>query len=382
MKVLTVVGARPQFIKAAPVSRALRQAHVEVLVHTGQHYDDEMSGSFFRDLEMPEPEVNLEVGSGSHAVQTAEMLRRLEPVVAEQQPDGVVVYGDTNSTLAGAIVASKVRYRDGQRPWLAHVEAGLRSFNRAMPEERNRIVADHLADLLLAPTETAMQHLAREGLADRAELVGDVMVDSFRWAEPRADAHLLPIARERPGYLLVTMHRAENVDEIERLGGWLASLADLAAARPLIVPLHPRTRAAALRAGLRLPSVVTFVEPVGYLEMVALERAAAAILTDSGGVQKEAYLAGVPCITLRTETEWPETVSAGWNVVLGDRPADLDAAVAEALAGRGGRVRPELFGDGRAAGRIVAALERHHERGGATPRQPAPAMQSTEANIS
>ena len=379
MKILTVVGTRPQFVKAAPLSRALRQTHVELLVHTGQHYDDGMSGSFFRDLEMPEPDVNLEVGSGSHGAQTGEMLRRLEPVLAKHQPDGVVIYGDTNSTLAGAIVASKVVYGDGRRPWLAHVEAGLRSFNRGMPEERNRIVADHLADLLLAPTESAMQHLTREGLADRAEMVGDVMVDLFRWAEPRADAHLLPVARERPGYLLVTLHRAENVDNVERLAAWLSGLADLASDRPMIFPLHPRTRAATERAGLQLPSAVTFVEPVGYLQMVALERAAAAILTDSGGVQKEAYLAGVPCITLRTETEWPETVSAGWNRILGDRPAGLRAALAEALAGSGGRVRPELFGDGRAAGRIVAALERHHDRSGAAP-PPTPAWQPTEAN--
>lgn len=381
MKVVTVVGARPQFVKAAPVSRVLRLAHVELLVHTGQHYDDEMSGAFFRDLEMPEPDINLEVGSGSHGAQTAEMVRRLEPVIAEHQPDGVVIYGDTNSTLAAAIVAAKVVYPDGRRPWLAHVEAGLRSFNRAMPEERNRIVADHLADLLLAPTTTAMDHLAREGLAERAELVGDVMVDLFRWAEPRADAHLLPIAREQPGFVLVTLHRAENVDDVGRLRAWLASLADLAAARPVIVPLHPRTRAAAERAGLPLPSAVTFVEPVGYLEMVALELAAAAILTDSGGVQKEAYLASVPCITLRTETEWPETVTAGWNTVLGDRPAELEAVLEEVLRRGAAQVRPELFGDGRAAGRIVAALERHHQGRGAAGRS-TPALQSTEASIS
>jgi UDP-N-acetylglucosamine 2-epimerase len=378
LKVLTVVGTRPQFVKAAALGRALRQTHAELLVHTGQHYDDDMSASFFRDLEMPEPDVNLEVGSGSHAAQTAEMLRRLEPVIAGHRPDGVVIYGDTNSTLAAAIVVSKIAYRDGGRPWLAHVEAGLRSFNRTMPEERNRIVADHLADLLLAPTETAMRHLAGEGLADRAELVGDVMVDLFRWAEPRADAHLLRVARERPNYLLVTLHRAENVDDPERLSAWLSSLGDLAADQPLIFPVHPRTRSSMERAALELPPAVTFVEPVGYLEMVALERAAAVILTDSGGVQKEAYLAGVPCITLRTETEWPETVSAGWNRVLGDHPAGLRAAVAQALAPGGSRDRPELFGDGRAAGRIVAALERHHERTGIGPR-PAPSLQSTEA---
>ncbi len=362
MRVLTVVGARPQFIKAAPLSRALRRSHDELLVHTGQHYDDAMSAAFFRDLELPEPDVNLEVGSGSHAAQTAEMLRRLEPVVAEHRPDGVVVYGDTNSTLAAAIVASKIAYQDGTRPWLAHVEAGLRSFNRDMPEERNRIVADHLSDLLLAPTETAMAHLAREGLGERSELVGDVMVDAYRWAEIRSDAHLRAEARERPGHLLLTLHRAENVDDPDRLAAWLMGVAAAAAGRPVIFPVHPRTRAAMERAGLELPEAVTSVEPLGYLEMVALERSASAILTDSGGVQKEAYLAGVPCLTLRTETEWPETVSAGWNRVVGNDPAGLRAALADALAMDLRQARPELFGNGAAAERIVSALERHHHR--------------------
>ncbi|MEO6058463.1 MAG: UDP-N-acetylglucosamine 2-epimerase (non-hydrolyzing) [Candidatus Limnocylindria bacterium] len=362
MRVLTVVGARPQFIKAAPLSRALRRSHDELLVHTGQHYNDAMSAAFFRDLELPEPDVNLEVGSGSHGAQTAEMLRRLEPVVAEHRPDGVVVYGDTNSTLAAAIVASKIAYGDGTRPWLAHVEAGLRSFNRDMPEERNRIVADHLSDLLLAPTETAMAHLAREGLAERSELVGDVMVDAYRWAEIRSDAHLLAEARERPGHLLLTLHRAENVDDPDRLAAWLMGVAAAAAGRPVIFPVHPRTRAAMERAGLELPRSVTAIGPVGYLEMVALERSASAILTDSGGVQKEAYLAGVPCLTLRTETEWPETVSAGWNRVIGNDPAGLRAAVADALDMDLGQARPDLFGNGAAAERIVSALERHHHR--------------------
>jgi UDP-N-acetylglucosamine 2-epimerase len=362
MRVLTVVGARPQFIKAAPLSWALRRSHDELLVHTGQHYDDAMSAAFFRDLELPEPDVNLEVGSGSHGAQTAEMLRRLEPIIAEHRPDGVVVYGDTNSTLAAAVVASKVAYADGSRPWLAHVEAGLRSFNREMPEERNRIVADHLADLLLAPTETAMAHLAREGLAERSELVGDLMVDAFRWAEARAGAPRPPVADRRQGHLLLTIHRAENVDDPARLAGWISAIADAAGGRPVIFPVHPRTRATMERAGFEFPNAITSVEPLGYLEMVALERSAAAILTDSGGVQKEAYLAGVPCLTLRTETEWPETVTAGWNRVIGNDPAGLRAAVADALAMDLERARPDLFGDAAAAERIVSALERHHHR--------------------
>ena len=355
MKLLTVVGARPQFVKAAPVSRTLRPAHREILVHTGQHYDDAMSAAFFRDLELPEPDINLEIGSAPHGAQTGEMLRRLEPVLLQHQPDGVLVYGDTNSTLAAALVAAKVSFADGRRPWLAHVEAGLRSFNRSMPEERNRIVADHLADLLLAPTEGAMEHLAHEGIADRGELVGDVMVDAYEWASSRSEGRLPPEAEARPGYVLVTMHRAENVDEPARLGAWIAAL-DVQ--RPVIFPVHPRTRAMLDQAGTPVPANVTMLEPVGFLAMVALERAAAAIATDSGGVQKEAYLAGVPCITLRTETEWVETVEAGWNRVVGEDPAGLRDALADVAFMDRTRDRPNLYGDGHTAERIVAALER------------------------
>lgn len=354
MKVLTVVGARPQFVKAAPVSRVLRSAHEEILVHTGQHYDDAMSAALFRDLEIPAPALNLEVGSGAHGAQTGEMMRRLEPILGEHEPDGVLVYGDTNSTLAAAVVASKVAYADGHRPWLAHVEAGLRSFNPAMPEERNRIVADHLADLLLAPTPAAMGHLAHEGLAERSQMVGDVMVDAFLWAAPTSEAHLPQVALGLPGYLLLTLHRAENVDDPDRLATLLGAVA---IDRPVIFPMHPRTRAALERAGLRLPVNVHAMEPVGYLAMIALELGAAAIATDSGGVQKEAYLAGVPCITLRTETEWVETVTTGWNRVIGAEPDRLRSLLHDADFMDRGRPRPQLFGDGHAAGRIVAALE-------------------------
>ena len=357
MRILTVVGARPQFVKAAPVSRSLRRSHEEILVHTGQHYDEAMSASFFRDLEIPEPDLNLEVGSGSHAVMTSEILRRLEPVVLEHRPDGVLVYGDTNSTLAAAIVASKIAYDDGVRPWLAHVEAGLRSFNLAMPEERNRIVADHLGDLLLAPTDAAMQNLEREGLGERAEQVGDVMVDAFSWAVERTEGRLPPVARQNPGYLLLTLHRAENVDDSRRLAAWVGSLAG---DRPVIFPIHPRTRATLERSAVALPANLIPTEPAGYLEMVALEHDAALVATDSGGVQKEAYLAGVPCVTLRTETEWVETVSAGWNR-LAPTPAALPSAIAAALR-ETPAARPPLYGDGQTAGRIVAAMERYEER--------------------
>jgi UDP-N-acetylglucosamine 2-epimerase len=359
VKVLTVVGARPQFVKAAPLSRALRDRHDEILIHTGQHYDDAMSASFFRDLEIPAPKLNLEVGSASHATQTAEILRRLEPVIDEHAPDGVILFGDTNSTLAGAVVASKVQYPGGRRPWLAHVEAGVRSFNQTMAEERNRIVADHLSDLLLAPTAAAMDNLAREGLAERSRLVGDVMVASFRWAAPMSDAHLPSVARDQPGYMLVTLHRAENVDDPKRLADLLAVLA---VDRPVVFPLHPRTREAMARAGLALPSNVVAIEPVGYLTMVALECHASVIATDSGGVQKEAYLAGIPCITLRTETEWVETVAAGWNRVTGPELGALRSALDDATFMDPGRPRPDLFGDGEAAERIVTALEELQQR--------------------
>ncbi|HLE89397.1 MAG TPA: UDP-N-acetylglucosamine 2-epimerase (non-hydrolyzing) [Candidatus Limnocylindria bacterium] len=354
MKVVSVVGARPQFVKAAPLSRFLRGEHHELLVHTGQHYDDALSAAFFRDLEMPDPDANLDVGSGSHATQTAEIMRRLEPLLLEQEPDGIVVYGDTNSTLAAAVVASRIAFAGGRRPWLAHVEAGLRSFNPVMPEERNRIVADHLADLLLAPTATAMRNLAHEGLGDRARLVGDVMLDAFEWAASRAEAHLPAVAADLHGYALLTLHRAENVDDPIRLA---ALLSGLHGARPLIFPIHPRTRRSIDDAGLTVPDNIRLLDPVGYLAMVALERHAAAIATDSGGVQKEAYLAGVPCVTLRTETEWLETVAAGWNRVIGDEPESAAAAVEEAASMDRAAPRPALFGDGHAAERIVRALE-------------------------
>jgi UDP-GlcNAc3NAcA epimerase len=370
VRVLTVVGARPQFVKAAPVSRALRATHGEVLVHTGQHYDADMSAAFFRDLELPEPDANLGVGGATHGAMTGEMIRRLEPIVAEHEPDGVLVYGDTNSTLAAAVVTCKLAYGGGRRPWLAHVEAGLRSFNRRMPEEHNRVVADHLADLLLAPSEVAMGHLRREGLAERAELVGDVMVDAHAWATERASSHLPDAAAAHERYVLLTLHRAENVDDPARLDRILAGLA---MELPVIFPVHPRTRARLAEAGRALPPNVTALDPVGYLAMVALESRAHAIATDSGGVQKEAYLAGVPCITLRAETEWTETVDAGWNRVVDADPAALATTLADADFMRRDRPRPTLYGDGHAAERIVSALERHHERAGAarTPQEAA-----------
>lgn len=354
MKVVSVVGARPQFVKAAPVSRVLRMDHHEVLVHTGQHYDDAMSAVFFRDLDLAAPDRDLGVGSGTHAQQTAEMLRRLEPVLAEESPDVVLVYGDTNSTLAGALVAAKLADSGGHRPWLAHVEAGLRSFNASMPEERNRIVADHLSDLALAPTPAAMANLAREGLADRAVMVGDVMVDAFEAAASRADRHRPTQAQAGP-YLLLTLHRPSNVDDPQRLVAWLTAVAGEAGR--VLFPIHPRTRAVLDRAGTEAPPGVTLMEPQGYLAMVALERGARVIATDSGGVQKEAYLAGIPCVTLRAESEWVETLETRWNRLCPE-PGDAPAAIRAAEAFDRAQPRPALFGDGHAATRIVAALER------------------------
>lgn len=361
MKVLSVVGARPQFIKAAPVSRVLARDHDEVMVHTGQHYDHAMSGSFFAELGMAEPAVNLEVGSGSHALMTARILRRIEPVMLEHRPDGILLYGDTNSTLAAAVAGVKLVTDEGGRPWMAHVEGGVRAFNRQWPEEHNRIVSDHLSDLVLAPTDEAMRNLATEGLGPRSALVGDVMVDSFLWGLERSESALPPMAREHPGYVLATIHRGDNVDEPERLAAWLEAMRT---ERRVILPAHPRTAATIERAGLTPPPNVSVVEPVGYLTMVALERSAALVITDSGGVQREAYLAGVPCFTIRDETEWVETLAGGWNRLVGATPDGLASALRDHDFGTPDAPRGDIFGDGRAAERIVAELEALHARRG------------------
>ena len=345
--VCSIIGARPQFIKAAPVGKALRAAgHTEVLVHTGQHYDDGMSAVFFRDLEMPEPDYNLGVGSGPHGWQTGQMLARIEEVLLGEKPDWVLVYGDTNSTLAGALAACKSHIP------LAHVEAGLRSFNREMPEEHNRVLTDHCSGLLFCPTQTAVDNLAREGITQGVHLVGDTMYDAvLQFAEiARQRSTILQDLGLKPrGYLLATVHRPYNTDVPENLRNILAAFAEIE--EPIIFPIHPRTRQRIVEFGLDTPQLI---EPVGYLDMLVLEQHARMILTDSGGMQKEAYFFGVPCVTLRPETEWVETVRAGWNVVV----AASRAQIVRAVNGNEWpqETPPAVFGDGRAAHGIVVRL--------------------------
>jgi UDP-N-acetylglucosamine 2-epimerase (non-hydrolysing)/UDP-GlcNAc3NAcA epimerase len=359
MKVLTVVGNRPQFIKASALSGPLRSEHEELLVYTGQHYDDSLSSVFFSELGLARPDRELGIGGGSNTSQLARMLSALEPLLEDLKPDAALVYGDTNSTLAGALAAAQ-----GGVP-VMHVEAGMRSFDRSMPEERNRLLTDHLSALLLCASETAAENLRRESSAGRIEVVGDVMVDVALRRQPaaRADTRTLREHGVRPGrYLLCTAHRAGNVDVPIRLRRLVALLKGLPG--PVILPAHPRTRARLSDYGLldQLESTdgITLTEPLGYTELSALLCQARAVLTDSGGIQKEAYLAGVPCITLRASTEWIETVNAGWNTLV-----DLDAEAARAaLERRPPAQRPPLYGDGHAAERCVQAIDAFARSGG------------------
>lgn len=358
MHILTVVGARPQFIKAAVVSRAIAAdaGMRETLVHTGQHFDDEMSGVFFEELGIPAPDINLGVHSSGHGQMTGSMLAAIEPVLQERRPDAVLVYGDTNSTLAGALAAVKLNIP------VAHVEAGLRSFNRRMPEEINRILTDHASRLLFAPTAAAVGNLALEGISgERVAMVGDVMYDAtlaFRERAARLSTIRDRLSLAAGDYALCTIHRAENTGDIERLSNIVAAVSLLSQTMRVVLPLHPRTRAVLEETGLLKapPSGLSIVKPLGYLDMVCMEAGAALIVTDSGGVQKEAYFHRVPCVTLRDETEWRELVDAGWNRLA--PPRDAETMVRRMLDAVGSRGKDlDLYGDGNAAQRVAAGLK-------------------------
>jgi UDP-N-acetylglucosamine 2-epimerase (non-hydrolysing)/UDP-GlcNAc3NAcA epimerase len=355
MRIVTVIGNRPQFVKAAAVSRLLREHHDELIVNTGQHYDDELSRVFFEELDVPAPALELGIHDGSATSQTARMLEALEPALESLGPELVLVYGDTNSTLAGALAAAQ------RRVPVAHVEAGMRSFDRAMPEELNRVLTDHASDLLLCSTETAVANLEREGVAGEVRLVGDAMADVTLAFAPVAKERSTALAENgvSPGeYILATAHRAGNVDDPKRLLRLVELLE--AVPGPVVFPLHPRTRARLESAGLmgRLAGLEV-TRPLGYLDFLTLASGARAVLTDSGGVQKEAYLLGTPCVTMRDTTEWVETIETGWNVLV-----DLDAGAALRALERtppAGK-RPELYGGGRAGERILAAIDAYTAR--------------------
>ena len=313
MKIASIVGARPNFIKCAPLSKELRKDFDEIIIHTGQHYDYEMNKVFFDELNIPEPDYHLGVGSGTHGEQTGEMLKRTEEVLLEQKPDFVLVFGDTNTTLAGALAASKLHIKVG------HIEAGLRSFDRRMPEETNRVLTDHCSDLLFCPTETAVENLKKEGVNNGVHLTGDVMIDALReniGIAEKKSMILDDLSLKPKEYYLATIHRAESTDEFITLKSIVEAFCEI---KKLVFPCHPRTEKLLKRFGLwdKLTKKIKVIKPVGYLDMLLLEKNAKKILTDSGGVQKEAYILKVPCITLRENTEWVETVEDGWNVLVG-----------------------------------------------------------------
>lgn len=376
IRIVTVVGARPQFIKAAAVSRAIRQSWSnqidEVLVHTGQHYDDNMSQVFFDELEIPRPTHHLGVSGGGHGAMTGRMLEAIENVLLNEKPDWLLVYGDTNSTLAGALAAAKLHIP------VAHVEAWLRSFNMRMPEEVNRIVADSVSTLLFCPTQAAVDNLRAAGRTEGVLDVGDVMFDVALHSRDRALANsrvMETLGLERGAFVLSTCHRAENTDDSERLGGILRALGRLASRQPVVLPLHPRTARLVEQYGFRdLLLPLTVVEPLSFLDMVALEQSAVAIITDSGGVQKEAFFYGVPCITMRDETEWVETVELGWNRLVGaDENAIVQSFEHLLTAPRpSATVRP--YGDGEASHRILERMARV--------RRPIPQRNSLQGTLS
>lgn len=362
MKIVTIVGARPQFVKAAVLSKAF--AHqggiTELIVHTGQHYDGALSAVFFEEMRIPEPFQNLNVGSGPHGYQTGQMLMKIEALLTTERPDAVVVYGDTNSTLAGALAGAKLGLP------VAHIEAGLRSYNRQMPEEINRVLTDHVSDLLFAPTLTAAANLSKEDIpASQVHLTGDVMYDAVKQYEPAARNRkiMATLGLEAKTFVLATIHRAENTDDVDRLTTILTALAKISSKMRVILPLHPRTRNVLERLDLlkEMPNTLTVTSPVGYLDMLALESGASVIVTDSGGVQKEACFCGVPCVTVREETEWPELIDAGWNTLA--PPLNPELVISAVLGSVGTRgLETAGFGDGTAATKIAALLHTYLDR--------------------
>ncbi|HEY7418782.1 MAG TPA: UDP-N-acetylglucosamine 2-epimerase (non-hydrolyzing) [Ktedonobacteraceae bacterium] len=350
MRFASVVGARPQFIKAAAVSSVLRQQHKELLIHTGQHYDYALSAQFFEELSIPEPDYSLACGSGTHGAQTGRMLETIEQVLLKERVDQMITYGDTNSTLAAAMVAAKLHIP------IAHVEAGLRSFNRAMPEEINRVITDHLSEYLFCPTEYARHNLRREGIVRGVEVVGDVMYDMLLQVMPKLDEHEKPLLDRlhitAHNYVLMTVHRAGNTDDPVAMQAIAQAVNSLE--MPVIFPVHPRTRVCLQHYGIDWQKHVQLIEPLGYLDMLALERAAHRILTDSGGIQKEAFLLGVPCVTMREETEWMETVEAGWNTLTGTHRRQIVESLA-LPAPQATDWKP--YGRGDAAQRIVSSWQ-------------------------
>ena len=353
LNIVTVVGARPQFVKAAVLSRLIRSEYSdsihEYLVHTGQHYDENMSGSFFRDLRIPQPDINLEIGSGPHGAMTGRMLESIEKVLLDRKPNLLLVYGDTNSTLAAALAASKLHIS------VAHVEAGLRSFNKAMPEEQNRILTDHLADLLFCPTERAVDNLRQEGITGGVHNCGDIMLDASLYYRSFSRESELTLPDD---FFLITLHRAENTDDKNRLASIVNALNSFTDMQG-ILPLHPRTRKMLEKFGLTFEKHIRVIDPVGYLDMLALEDKCRFIVTDSGGLQKEAYFFQKPCITLRDQTEWVETVEAGANVVVGaDREKIVGALKNPPIPG----VWNDLYGNGSAGSDIVSTLKQEVPR--------------------